>query len=47
MQKTYGPVSIAKIGFSYSGGAIKVVANMSLAVAGLDIELIGVGFSRR
>ena len=44
VQKTFGPVQIQQIGFSYrDGGDIFVVANMSLAVGGLEIDLLGIG----
>lgn len=43
VQKSFGPVSIQKVGFSYQDGAIFVLANMSLAVGPLEIDLLGLG----
>ena len=43
VQKTFGPVQIQQIGFSYRNGGIFVVSNMSLSVGGLEIDLIGIG----
>lgn len=43
VQKTFGPVQIQKVGFSYSSGALFVVANLSLSVGGLEVDLLGIG----
>jgi hypothetical protein len=43
VQKNFGPVSIQKVGFSYRDGALFAVANLSLAVGPLEIDLLGVG----
>ena len=45
IQKTFGPVAIQKVGFSYSSGSLSVLANLSLATGGLEIDLIGIGIS--
>jgi hypothetical protein len=43
VQKTFGPVQIQKIGFSYRDGGLFVVSNLSIAVGGLEIDLLGIG----
>jgi hypothetical protein len=43
VQKTFGPVQIQKVGFSYRDGALFVVANLALAAGGLEIDLLGIG----
>ena len=43
VQKTFGPVAIQKVGFAYQDGGLFVLSNMSLAVGGLEIDLIGIG----
>ena len=43
VQKSLGPVTIEKVGFSYKDGALFVLSNIDIAVAGLTIELIGIG----
>jgi len=43
LQKTFGPVSIQKIGVQYKDQKIYVLVNMSLTGAGLTIGLIGFG----
>jgi hypothetical protein len=43
VQKSFGPVSLQKVGFKYQGGALFVLANMSLVTAGLEIDLLGLG----
>jgi hypothetical protein len=43
IQKTFGPVSIQKVGFSYRSGSLFVVSNLALAAGGLEIDLIGIG----
>lgn len=43
VQKTFGPVTIQKVGFSYQGGSLLVLSNLAMAVGGLEIDLIGIG----
>ena len=43
LQKTFGPVSIQKIGVQYKDEKIYVLVNMTLAGAGLSIGLLGFG----
>jgi hypothetical protein len=43
VQKTFGPVQIQKVGFSYRGGDLFVVSNLALSVGGLEIDLLGIG----
>ena len=43
VQKTFGPVAIQKVGFSYQDGGLFVLSNMSLAAGGLEIDLLGIG----
>ncbi|KVZ49470.1 DUF6603 domain-containing protein [Burkholderia ubonensis] len=43
VQKTFGPVSIQKVGFSYHDSNVYVMANLALEVGGLEIDLIGIG----
>ena len=43
LQKTFGPVSIQKVGVQYKDEKIFVLVNMSLTGAGLTIGLIGFG----
>ena len=43
VQKSFGPVSIQKVGFSYQDSALFVVSNMSLATGALEIDLLGIG----
>ena len=45
VQKTFGPVHIEKVGFSYQEGRLSVVANLALSVGGLEIDLLGIGIS--
>ncbi|MGH3164757.1 MAG: DUF6603 domain-containing protein, partial [Trebonia sp.] len=42
VQKTFGPVQVQKVGFSYADGGIFVLSNLSLTVGGLEIDLIGI-----
>lgn len=43
VQKTFGPVSIQKVGFAYKNGALFVVSNIALNAGGLEIDLLGIG----
>jgi len=43
VQKTFGPVQVQKVGFTYKNGAVFVVANLALNTGGLEIDLIGIG----
>jgi hypothetical protein len=43
VQKTFGPVQIQKVGFSYQDGELFVLSNLSLSAGGLEIDLIGIG----
>jgi hypothetical protein len=43
IQKTFGPVTIEKVGFSYQNGFVFVMSNLALASGGLEIDLIGLG----
>lgn len=43
VQKTFGPVSIQKVGFSYHDGSLFVLSNLGLATGGLEIDLLGIG----
>jgi hypothetical protein len=43
VQKTFGPVSIQKVGFAYNNGALFAKANISLNAGGLEIDLLGIG----
>jgi uncharacterized protein DUF6603 len=43
VQKTFGPVQIQKVGFSYRGGKLLVVSNLALSAGGLEIDLLGIG----
>jgi hypothetical protein len=43
IQKSFGPVSIQKIGVQYKGEKIWVLVNMTLSGAGLSIGLLGFG----
>lgn len=43
LQKTFGPVSIQKIGVQYKDEKIWVLVNMTLSGAGLSIGLLGLG----
>jgi hypothetical protein len=43
IEKTFGPVTIQKVGFSYSNRNLSVLANLSLAAGGLEIDLLGLG----
>jgi hypothetical protein len=43
VQKTFGPVQVQKVGFSYQDGGLFVLSNLSLTVGGLEIDLIGIG----
>ncbi|WP_437334374.1 DUF6603 domain-containing protein [Sorangium sp. So ce394] len=43
VQKTFGPVTFQKIGFSYQRGSLFVLTNMALAAGGLEIDLLGLG----
>ncbi|MBR8657258.1 hypothetical protein KDH83_28465, partial [Achromobacter sp. Marseille-Q0513] len=43
VQKSFGPVSIQKVGFAYDQGSLYVLSNLSLAAGGLEIDLIGIG----
>jgi hypothetical protein len=43
VQKTFGPVQIQKVGFSYRGGDLFVVSNLALTAGGLEIDLLGIG----
>lgn len=43
VQKTFGPVQVQKVGFSYVDGGLFVLSNLSLTVGGLEIDLIGIG----
>lgn len=43
LQKTFGPVSIQKIGVRYSGGLLWALMTASLKVGGLTITVIGLG----
>ncbi len=47
LQKTFGPVSIQKIGVQYKDEKIWVLVNMSLSGAGLTIGLLGFGIGSR
>jgi hypothetical protein len=47
VQKTFGPVQIQKVGFSYRDGGVYVLSNLSLSVGGLEIDLIGIGIGSR
>lgn len=43
VQKTFGPVTIQKVGFSYQAGSLFVLSNLAMTVGGLEIDLIGIG----
>jgi hypothetical protein len=43
VQKTFGPVTIQKVGFSYQSGSLFVLSNLAMTVGGLEIDLIGIG----
>lgn len=43
VQKTFGPVSLEKIGFNYHAGKVFVLLNAALSTGGLTIELLGFG----
>jgi hypothetical protein len=43
VQKSFGPVSLQKIGFNYHDGKVYVLLNAALNTGGLAIELLGFG----
>lgn len=47
VQKTFGPVRIQKVGFSYVSGRLFVLSNLSLSVGALEVDLIGVGIGSK
>lgn len=45
IQKTFGPVSIEKVGFVLDGSGLTIEINAALAVSAVTIELLGLGLS--
>jgi len=43
VQKSFGPVSLQKVGFNYHDGKVYVLLNAALNTGGLAIELLGLG----